>query len=99
MIYATREEQQIAEACKGLIKNAIICWNYLYLSQKIRKQPDLVEKQQLLRAVKASSIIAWRHIYFHGFYDFSDEKLTDSLRVANPQNQHLGLNINVGSVK
>lgn len=34
MIYATREEQQIAEACKGLIKNAIICWNCLYFVAK-----------------------------------------------------------------
>lgn len=28
MIFLTRTEQQIAEACKRLIKNAIICWNY-----------------------------------------------------------------------
>jgi hypothetical protein len=25
----------LAEACKLLIKNCIICWNYLYLSQKL----------------------------------------------------------------
>lgn len=91
MIYATRDEQQIAEACKRLIKNAIICWNYLYLTQKVRKQKDPVDKLQLLQAVKASSVIAWRHIYFHGFYDFSEEKLMDSLHLASSQNQYLGL--------
>ena len=26
---------EVAEGCKRLIKNAITCWNYLYLSQKI----------------------------------------------------------------
>lgn len=29
----TKEEQMVAEGCKWLIENAIICWNYLYLSQ------------------------------------------------------------------
>ena len=31
----TRDEQIIAERCKRLIENAIICWNYLYLSEKL----------------------------------------------------------------
>jgi TnpA family transposase len=30
-----KEEQEIAESCRRLIKNAIICWNYLYLSQRL----------------------------------------------------------------
>jgi Tn3 transposase DDE domain len=29
------QEQEVGEGCKRLIKNAITCWNYLYLSQKI----------------------------------------------------------------
>jgi TnpA family transposase len=28
-------QAEMAEACKRLIKNCIICWNYLYLSQKL----------------------------------------------------------------
>lgn len=35
MIFLTRPEQQIAEACKRLIKNSIVCWNYLYLTRKV----------------------------------------------------------------
>ena len=27
-------EQEIAEGCKRLIKNAIICWNYLFTTQR-----------------------------------------------------------------
>ena len=31
-LQAEKQEQEIAKACKRLIKNCIICWNYLYLS-------------------------------------------------------------------
>ena len=34
-LQAEKEDQEMAEACKRLIKNCIICWNYLYLSQKL----------------------------------------------------------------
>ncbi len=34
-LYGEKVEQEIAEGCRRLIKNAIICWNYLYLTQKI----------------------------------------------------------------
>jgi TnpA family transposase len=29
IIQSEKEDQEIAEACRRLIKNAIICWNYL----------------------------------------------------------------------
>jgi TnpA family transposase len=44
MIYLTRTEQQIADACKNLIKNAIVCWNYLYLTRKIQQEKDPVKR-------------------------------------------------------
>ena len=34
---AEREEQEIAESCNRLIKNCIICWNYLYLADRLAK--------------------------------------------------------------
>ena len=34
-VQTEKQEQEIAEACRRLVKNSIICWNYLYLSQKI----------------------------------------------------------------
>ena len=37
---AEKEDQQLAEACKRLIKNCIVCWNYLYLSQQFAGQLD-----------------------------------------------------------
>jgi hypothetical protein len=30
-IQPEKQEQEIAEGCKRLIKNCITCWNYLYL--------------------------------------------------------------------
>ena len=39
-LYGEKVEQELAEGCRRLIKNAIICWNYLYLSQKIGQEHD-----------------------------------------------------------
>ncbi len=39
-LQAEKEDQEMAEACKRLIKNCIICWNYLYPSQKLEEIKD-----------------------------------------------------------
>jgi TnpA family transposase len=36
-----KEDQEISEACNRLIKNSIICWNYLYLARQIEKTQKL----------------------------------------------------------
>jgi TnpA family transposase len=71
----TREEQLIAEGCKRLIENAIILWNYLYLSERIANTPEGGQRNELLTQIKRSSILTWEHINLQGEYDFSDEKL------------------------
>jgi TnpA family transposase len=78
-LYGEKVEQEIAEGCRRLIKNAIICWNYLYLSQKIAQEPEGERRQELLAAVKNGSVVSWRHVNLHGEYDFSDEKMQDSV--------------------
>ncbi|MEO1259586.1 MAG: hypothetical protein AAFZ15_12350 [Bacteroidota bacterium] len=35
--------------------------------------------------------MAWKHVYFHGLYDFSDEKLVDSFNLTASQNYRLNL--------
>ena len=77
--YATKEEQCIAEGCKRLIENAIICWNYLYLARSIHLAESEDEKNKLIQAIKLRSIITWKHINLHGEYDFSDEKLMNTI--------------------
>ena len=72
--FGTKEEQEIAIACKVLIQNAIVLWNYLYLSQSLLNSKDSQRNQQLLEVIKNSSMIAWAHINMHGEYDFKSTK-------------------------
>jgi TnpA family transposase len=71
----TREEQLIAEGCKRLIENAIILWNYLYLSQKVADTPEGKQRDELLNQIKYSSMAVWQHINMLGEYDWSDERI------------------------
>ncbi len=81
-----KEEQEIAEACNRLIKNSIICWNYLYLSDKLARLENHPEQKKiLLSAIASHSVMAWAHINMLGEYDFSDEKLKDSIGIRSPK--------------
>jgi len=78
-IHSEKEEQEIAESCRRLIKNAIICWNYLYLSQKLYEAENDERKTEIINAIRDGSVVTWQHVNLHGEYDFSDEKLQDSI--------------------
>ena len=82
---AEKEDQELAEACKRLIKNCIICWNYLYLSQKLEDIKDTSSREALLEALAHGSAVSWRHINLLGEYDFSEEKLRDSVGIRPPK--------------
>lgn len=82
---ATKEEQLIAENCKRLIENAIICWNYLYLTQLILSAETSNQKQNLVNIIKNGSPVAWKHINLQGEYDFSQEKLKGSIDFRLPE--------------
>ncbi len=77
--YAGKEEQQLADACKRLVQNVIVCWNCLYLNQYLFQAP-VAERQAVADAIAASSPVSWQHINLHGEFDFSDDALKDSLR-------------------
>lgn len=91
MIFLTKEEQLRAEACKNLIKNAIICWNYLYMTRLIQQVKDPEERQQKLKEVQLSSPMTWKHLSFSGQYDFSDEYLSDAFDLLGTENYNLNL--------
>ena len=78
-LYAEKAEQEMADGCNRLIRNAIICWNYLYLSQRLAEEPDEERRQALVTAVQDGSIVLWHHLNLHGEYDFSEEKFQDSV--------------------
>lgn len=85
---AEREDQEIAESCNRLIKNSIICWNYLYLSDKlIRLETQPQQQKSLITAISTHSVMSWSHINMLGEYDFSDEKLADSFNIQPPKLQ------------
>lgn len=65
------EEQNIANNSKRLIQNSIILWNYLYMSKKIQQATSQKEKDEIIQAIKNSSIVHWSHINFYGEYDFT----------------------------
>ncbi|MDR4502742.1 MAG: Tn3 family transposase [Nitrospirales bacterium] len=80
-----KQEQEIAEGCKRLIKNAIICWNYLYLSQKLEEASESSYHETLRHAIRHGSVVCWQHINLLGEYDFSEERLQDSVGIKPPK--------------
>jgi TnpA family transposase len=80
----TKEEQLIAEGCKRLIQNAIICWNYLYLSQELLNASEQ-NRQDLIKTIKNGSVVVWQHINLLGEYDFSEEILKNSINFQLPK--------------
>ncbi len=73
----TKEEQEIATACKVLIQNAIVLWNYLYLSQRLSNTVDPSERENMVASITGGSIIAWRHVNLQGEYDFRRSAAND----------------------
>jgi TnpA family transposase len=77
-------EQLITVGCKRLIENAIICWNYLYLSKSLKNIKDQEKKKEVVQLILNSSIVTWQHINLHGEYNFSDEYLKDIIEFSLP---------------
>jgi hypothetical protein len=84
-LQAEKEDQEAAEACKRLIKNCIICWNYLFLSQRLEGTEDEDSRKTFLDAVAHGSAISRQHFNLLGEYDFSEEKLQDSVGIKPPK--------------
>lgn len=75
----TKEEQEIATTCKVLIQNAIVLWNYLYLSALIMKTQDEEERHELINSITKGSVITWRHVNLRGKYDFTKKAANDGM--------------------
>lgn len=67
-------------------KNAIICWNYLFLTRALDQEPDPAHKAELVEAMRNGSMATWRHFNLHGEFDFSDDKMVDSVGLVGPKN-------------
>jgi TnpA family transposase len=67
---ADPDDQNIAVACKVLIQNSIVLWNYLYLSEILANCSDDSERNEMLSMIKEGSILTWSHVNLHGEFDF-----------------------------
>ncbi len=76
---ATREEQEIVTSCKVFIQNAIVLWNYLYLSQLLTSCINDHERNDMIGMIKNCSVIVWRHINLYGEYDFKRQAANETL--------------------
>lgn len=67
----TKEEQEQYTLCKTIIQNSIIFWNYLFLSDRLIKSKNPQDKEDMIESIMKGSVLAWRHINFSGYYDFT----------------------------
>lgn len=74
-----RVDQTITEKCKRLLKNCIVCWNYIYLSQKLINANNEVERKRLITRILESSTASWIHIRIQGKFILTDDQLSDSI--------------------
>jgi hypothetical protein len=52
------------------------------LSQKLEENDLPDTREAMLKAIASGSVISWLHINLFGEYDFSEERLQDSLKYA-----------------
>ncbi len=83
--YAEKNEQLVADSCKRLIENSIICWNYAYLTQLILNTDTEEQKSSLIKTIKNKSVVAWEHVNLSGTYDFSNEDLGNEYNFTKEQ--------------
>ncbi|MEO7860633.1 MAG: hypothetical protein ABIU05_09330 [Nitrospirales bacterium] len=63
--------------------------DYLYLSRELDKQPDEVHRMVLIDTLRNGSVSTWRHFNLHGEFDFSDERMVDSIGLGLPKRPSL----------
>lgn len=66
----TKDEQEKYNLCKTIIQNAIIYWNYLFLSDRLLSTGNQQDREDMIDSIKKGSVLAWKHINFTGEYDF-----------------------------
>ncbi len=75
---AEQHEQNIAVACKVLIQNSIVLWNYLYLSQLLTNCSNEKERNEMISLIKEGSVLSWAHVNLHGEFDFKRKAANES---------------------
>jgi hypothetical protein len=74
----------MAEACKRLIRTASFA-GIISTFRKLEEIKDTASREAFLDAVAHGSAVAWQPLNLLGEYDFSDEKLRDSIGIRPPK--------------
>jgi len=88
----TDNQIQKVMACTTLLKNTIILWNYLFLSDYYHGLNGKEERKMVLDSIASGSVIAWKHLNMHGVYDF-DGKPPKSFKATLVQMQNINVNV------
>jgi TnpA family transposase len=72
------EEQALATACKVIIQNSVVLWNYLYISQLLTNCVHEKEQKEMVSMVSQGSMISWSHVNLHGEYNFKRQAANSS---------------------
>jgi TnpA family transposase len=75
---ANKEDQELMGVAKMLLKNVMVCWNYMHLSQQLINAKGLKEKAQLINLISERSAVSWKHFLIYGKFDLSDKNAKDS---------------------
>ncbi len=59
---------------------------YLYLARELARQPDEAHREALINAIRNGSVTAWGHFNLHGVFDFSPDRMVDSIGLWLPKN-------------
>ena len=63
-----KDEEEIAETCDRLIKNAFVCWNYLLLEYRFNQASTDERRAEIGAPITNHSVISWEHINLLGEY-------------------------------
>ena len=77
---ATKEEQEKIIQCRLLLQNAIVLWNYMYLSEILTKVQSQEELEEIMAVIKNSTAVVWHHVNMMGEYDFTKLLNNNNLR-------------------
>jgi hypothetical protein len=56
------------------------------LSRELAAEKNAERREDLTEAIRNGSVMTWRHFNLHGEFDFSDERMVDSVGLAATQN-------------
>jgi hypothetical protein len=68
---ATKQEQEKIILCRRLIQNAIVLWNYLYLSELLAKVDSQSILEEMISVIRNGTAVTWQHVNLLGEYDFN----------------------------